>query len=227
MYIVYVIGLPDDVHPPYNNCYVGVTSDKNKRWKLHKKSEYTVGRFIRHFNLTIDQHMHTIYEGSREDCFALEQTLRPRPFMGLNEAIGGCGGDTGIHVPPPKWAYTPERAKKISDALKGKKKTKEHVQKIVENRDFSGINNPAAKHWVLFSPDGVRHYIHGNLRETCTTLNLLESSLRYHKGSVVPPAKMKDSVGGYRAKSTTSLERRMNTEGWMLAEASAEEDIRL
>lgn len=227
MYIVYVIGLPDDVHPPYNNCYIGVTSDKNKRWNMHKKSGYTVGRFIRHFDLSIDQHMHTIYEGNRDECFAIEQSLRPRPFMGLNEAIGGRGGDTGIHVSPPKWSYTPERAKKISDALKGRKKTKEHVRKVVDNRDFGGAKNPAAKRWVLTSPDGIEYHIHGNLREMCLSLNLLESSLRYYKGSVVPPAKMKDSVGGYRAKNTTSLERRMNTEGWMLTEASTEEDMLL
>lgn len=221
-YKVYVIGLDEDVAPPYNNCYVGVTSNMDRRWKMHAKSRYMIGRFIRFYDLQPDKNMHEIFSGSREQCFCLELELRPRPFMGLNEARGGCGGDTGLSVPPPKWSYTPERAKKISKALSGIPKTKEHVQKIVDARDYTGSKNPRAKRWVLRSPEGIEYYAHGNLRLICDQLNILESCLRYYKDTVVPEAKMSDNYGGYRPKNQLSMEKRMNTEGWKLSEVVVE-----
>lgn len=214
MHYVYVIGLKEDLSPPYHNCYVGVTNNLDIRWNAHQKSKYTVGRFIRHFDLIKDNNMIEIFCGSKEDCYTLETSLRPRPFMGLNEAAGGKGGNT---------VYTKERAEKISKSLKGKKKSSEALENLramIDNRDLSGKKNGRAKKWLLTSPSNIVYNAHGNLASVCKDLGLLESCLRYYKGQSVPEPAMKASYGGYRAKTKESLDMRKNTTGWILSEVS-------
>jgi predicted GIY-YIG superfamily endonuclease len=220
MYYVYVIGLKEDLITPYHNCYIGVTIDLEKRWSSHIKSKYTVGKFIRYFNLKFQENMIVIHKGSKNRSFELEKSLRPRPFMGLNEAAGGNGGDTGVYVSPPKESYTKERAEKISRAHKGKVKSKEHIRNMIENRDVSGKKNGRAKRWLLTSPNNTVYNAHGNLASVCKELGLLESCLRYYKELTVPEPAMKESYGGYRAKTKESLEMRKNTTGWILREVS-------
>lgn len=215
--------MKEDLKEPYHNCYVGVTKNCNGRWNRHKKSKYNVGKFIRFFDLSFYENMVVIFEGSKYECFELEKKLRPRPFIGLNEASGGHGGDTGNYKAPPKSAYTAERARKISESLCGRKKTEEHSENIskslMSNGTRKGNKNPRAKKWTLISPNGVIHSIHGNLSETCKSLNLLESTLRYNKNTVVPEP-VSNSYGGFRAKNEKSKELRMNTIGWVLYEES-------
>jgi predicted GIY-YIG superfamily endonuclease len=216
-YFVYVIGLKEDFSDPYHNCYVGVTKDLLRRWDEHLKSKYTVGKFINYFDLKFEENMIEIFKGTKEQCFALENKLRPRPFMGLNEAVGGFGEYTSCYD-------NSERNNKISQALKGVSKTAEHTEKmrktIVERGIHRGSKNTKAKKWVLTNPDGMIYYIHGNLNETCNSLNLLCSTLRYYKNQVVPEVNT-NVYGGYRAKSEESFKMRMNTTGWALSEAQS------
>ena len=204
-YMVYIIGHSQDLIPPYNNCYVGVTNDDKRRWDYHKKSLYTVGEYIRKHKLTREDNMITIFNGSEEQCFDKEQELRPHNYIGLNEAAGGHGGFT---------SYSKERNEKISMALKGR--AIPWIDKIVASRgSYQGNKNPSAKRWRLIDPNGCEYVAHGNLQEFCDNNDLLISSLTYYKGAQVPDIKKKDH-GGYRAKNEDSRRKRENTSGWML-----------
>jgi predicted GIY-YIG superfamily endonuclease len=203
--MVYVIGLSQDIVPPYLNCYVGVTNNLDRRWKYHAKSEYCVGRYIRKHNLVQNENMVVVFSGSEEDCFDREHQLRPLERIGLNEAVGGHGGFT---------LYSKERNDKISAALTGRKVT--WIDKVVASRgSYKGSKNPSAKKWRLVDPEGIEYHICGNLQEFCDERQLLVSSLTYYKGSPVPPIKS-NGYGGYRAKSDSSKQKRENTSGWML-----------
>ena len=214
MSYVYVIGLKEDLCPPYHNCYIGVTKDLERRWNEHLKSKRTVGKFIRHFNLSISENMIIIFEESTEQCFMLENQLRPRPFMGLNEAAGGLGGDTGQY-------NNKDRNNKISNALKKHKKTEDHIENmrktLIKNETRKGSKNNRAKKWVLTNPEGVIYYIHGDLHEKCKSFNILTTALRYYRNQVVPSVN-NNGYGGYRAKTEESLKLRNNTTGWSLCE---------
>lgn len=206
MYIVYAIGRKEDLVEPYTNCYIGVTNDKNRRWKNHLASKYTVGNFIRDNKLS-PSNMITIYEGDEEACYELEQKFRPFPFMGLNESTGGRGGKT---------TYTQSRNKKISEALSGKKKSEAHINSISDAKKQKGSSkgkkNPNAKKWHLTSPDNNVYYIHGNLNIICESLDVLENVLRKNLGHVVPKVSAK-----FRPKDIAHMEKRMNTTGWKLS----------
>lgn len=39
-----------------------------------------------------------VFEGSENDCYALEVKLRPKFQIGWNEAIGGSGGDKSVFI---------------------------------------------------------------------------------------------------------------------------------
>jgi hypothetical protein len=215
MCYVYVIGLKEDLSPPYHNCYIGVTINLDRRWDEHLKSKRTVGKFIRHFNLNIKENMITIFEGLPEQCFILENQLRPRSFMGLNEAAGGFGGDTGRY-------NSEDRNNKISNSLKKYKKTTTHIENmrksLIENEVRKGSKNGRAKKWVLTNPEGVIYYIHGDLSNICKSLNILASTLRYYRNQIVPDINL-NGYGGYRVKTEESLTMRINTTGWSLCEA--------
>jgi predicted GIY-YIG superfamily endonuclease len=203
-YVVYVIGLQENLTPPYHNCYVGVTNDMDRRWKYHYNSKYSVGTYIRSHNLSRDN-MISIFSGTEEECFDKEYELRPYQYIGLNEAAGGHGGST---------TYTKERNEKISAALTGRKIT--WADKIVASRgSYKGSKNPSAKGWELLDPEGRKHEIYGNLQEFCDQNDLLLSSLTYYKGKRVPPIQS-GGYGGYRAKNEESKRKRENTAGWLL-----------
>ena len=57
--------------------------------------------------------------------------------------------------------------------------------------------------------------IEGSLNKTCEILHILAPTLRYYLGQEVPD--LKESRGGYRAKSAKSYSLRKNTIGWMLS----------
>lgn len=210
LYVVYAIGLQEDLKPPYDNCYIGVTNKPEKRWKAHIKSKYRIGTFLReHCDLSYHNNMIIIFRGNEEDCFIIENMYRPNPNMGLNEAIGGNGGHT---------KYTDKRNNILSKKLKGRKIT--WNDKISEtkkkNKTHTGGKNVKAKKWILISPYGEKIKIHGNLVQTCKKLNLLPSCLSYYRGKCVPD--LSRGYGGYRAKSENSSFLRKNTSGWKLIE---------
>lgn len=213
-YYVYAIGLKNDLIYPYKNCYIGVTNNLKSRWNNHTKSKYTVGNFIRTYQLSIENNMIVLYEGSSEDCFDIEEKYRPLPFMGLNEAIGGCGGYT---------SYSQQRNEKISKANKGRKKTFEEIEKISKSKkgQHAGAKNPMSKKWLIKNPYGNEYIIEGTLAKFCNDNNILETCLRQYKNKVVPKPNY-NGYGGYRIKNNTSKVLRENTTGWSLCEMKEE-----
>ena len=199
MYSVYHISANNDLRMGY----VGVTNDVPRRWQHHTRSLYTIGKEIRNRGWTFDN-LKVIYEGDAKDCFRLEETLRPTKNIGLNEASGGCGGYT---------IYTKERGDKISAALKGRKKTKEHRKALSESLigKRKGMDNNQAKTWCVIDPEGKEYTIKGMLQGFCDEHNITRSALRKHIGERVPPTNSK-----YREVSEELTARRNNTIGWRL-----------
>lgn len=210
MYSVYAIGLKDDLVPPYVNCYIGVTNNLKSRFKAHHKSNYTIGRFIREYDLSYPSNMVVIFSGSKDDCFSLELKYRPSPNLGLNEATGGKGGYT---------RYSKERNLKISDSLKGRSVTwKDKISKTkVDNNQSVGSKNGMAKCWKVTTPDGNVYHIKGTLSLFCNEHGIIARTLTYYKNSKVPHPK-KNKMGGFRAKNEQHRVRRNNTTGWKLEE---------
>lgn len=203
--IVYAIGKKDDLVYPFSNCYIGVTKRLENRWKEHTKSNFLIGKYIRENKLNFLDNMIIVYHGDDDSCFAEEKKLRPYPFMGLNEAIGGHDGYT---------SYTEESKKKRSAALKGRKNTWMH--KVVKSRgSYEGKKNPAAKKWLIYNPSGDIFKIEGNLQKFCKENGLLSSCLRYYIGKNVPEIS-KNTYGGFRSKNEKSSILRQNTTSWKL-----------
>jgi hypothetical protein len=228
MYL-YAIGLIEDLVEPYNNCYIGVTSNLENRWNQHLKSKYKVGEFIRENSLNKESNMKIIFSGDESDCFELEESLRPSWNVGLNIAPGGRGGkvcekyESGFSYSKEEYVkrYSKNRSEKISTSLTNRKKTLSHKKAISKTRSLSkatvGKNNGKAKKWLLTSPDGVIYYIHGNLDQECKNMNLLITALKRYKGMPVPIPNY-NGFGGYRPKSDASKLLRENTSGWILKE---------
>lgn len=209
-YHVYIIGKNIQEDPPYLNCYVGVTNDPKRRWYLHSKSDYTVGTYIRSNSLTYEDHMHIVFSGSKEDCFAQEEALRPTPFIGLNEAAGGQGGYT---------IYSTDRNQKISKALKGREMTwGDKVSSTrLERGSGRGSLNPRAKRWQLISPQGEVYNVQGTIQSKCKELEIMWSCLNKYKNQAVPPIQV-GGYGGFRALNEDHYTLRQNTVGWTLIE---------
>jgi hypothetical protein len=81
--------------------YVGVALDFDTRMQRHlqvtAKLDCHLGRAIRLYGwLNITKEV--VFEGTPEECYAYEHSLRPRFQIGWNEAIGGCGGDRSEYI---------------------------------------------------------------------------------------------------------------------------------
>jgi hypothetical protein len=189
----------------YSNCYIGVTNNPELRWNSHVKSGYTVSRAINENGWNFEDNMQILFSGDDESCFDMESKLRPMPLMGLNEAAGGRGGRT---------SYTPERGKKISQALSGKGKSEEHRKKIslAKTGVYEGENNPRAVSWVLIDPQGNEHKTRGNLQVFCEDLGLCWTALRANVGMVVGEISPKFRDNG----NPLNRLKRANTIGWKL-----------
>jgi hypothetical protein len=89
-----------------------------------------------------------------------------------------------------KMNFTPERGKKISAALKGKSKSKEHIKKVSES--MKGIEPWNKKTRIYLTPDGETVTIR-NLQEYCNKHNLVYANMtklyrggiKQHKGYTV------------------------------------------
>lgn len=212
-YILYAIGLKENLILPYVDCYIGVTNHQKHRWSIHQKSKYIVGEYIRENLLCYEENMIILYSGSKEECFKLEKTYRPFPYMGLNISPGGCGGYT---------SYLPERNNKISMKLKGIPKSKEHkLQSSKTKREKQlhvGSKNGRAKKWILISPEKNIYNINGLLAKFCQEHNLLVVPLRRYRNKIVPPPNYNGTMGGFRPINVNQKILRENTTGWMLSE---------
>ena len=205
-HIVYAIGKKENLIPPYDMCYIGVTHRPEKRWKEHSKSSFTVGEYMRKNNLTFEDNMIILFYGDIEQCYLKESEYRPLPFMGLNESIGGIGG---YKIP-----HTEEAKKKISDAHKGRKVP--WIHKVVKNRrPYNGSENPSAKKWLLISPNNDKYTIEGNLIDFCEKHEIMHRVLRNYIGNAVPEIKY-SGRGGFRPKTEYDKYIRENTTGWQL-----------
>jgi hypothetical protein len=210
MFYVYLISENEEV----SNGYVGVTNNPMRRWKEHLKSYYSVGNAIRNGNWSFENNMKILFSGSECDCFDFEKKLRPFPFIGLNESVGGQGGNKYKHLPEEK---KKSRNQKISDRLKNREHTwGSKVSKTRKERGLAkGLNNNKAKTWKIVSPEGETSIVKGNLQDFCNRNNILRSCLRRYVGKVVPVVE-KNKLGGYRPKNETSESLRENTVGWSL-----------
>ncbi len=228
MYL-YAIGLTENLVEPYDNCYIGVTLDPEKRWKQHLKSKYKVGEFIRENSLEKETNMKILFTGDESECFELEESLRPSWNIGLNIAPGGQGGkvlenyESGFSYNQEEYMkrYNKDRNEKISKSLMNREKTPSHKNAIRKIRSLSkataGKNNGKAKRWLLTSPDGMVYNIHGNLDQECKNMNLLITALKRYIGNPVPEPNY-NGFGGYRSKNKDSKFLRENTSGWILKE---------
>lgn len=208
MCYVYAIGLTENLKFPWDNCYIGVTNNIEKRWKRHATSKYTVGDFIRKNNLTLEKNMVIIVRGLDDYCFKLESLLRPLSNTGLNEAAGGKGGFT---------SYTEVRNKKISKALKGRKC--DWGYKSSATKKASGVakgkNNSQAKKWKILDPLGNETIIEGSFLGFCKENNIMGNVMVKHIGKSVP-APATNGYGGFRPINDEQKQRRENTIGWTI-----------
>ena len=205
-YFVYVIGPLDDMYPYYES-YVGVTNNPKGRWLAHSKSKYTIGQTIRQMSFSYENNFHIIFMGSESECFLLETELRPRPYIGLNEAAGGSGGYT---------KYTEQRNKIISEKLKGRVISwSDKISKTKKlNGACSGLKNPNAKKWKLINPLGEEIDVTGKLDQVCRENKILSTTLRKNIGQKIPPLTT-NGHGGFRVTSN-NIAARHNTSGWTL-----------
>lgn len=144
---VYWIHLPNH---KIHEGYIGITKNIDKRWKYHKSGYGKCTHLINAINKYGDTLVwEVIREGSKEDCYLLEQSLRPNANIGWNIRPGGCDivDLTDEHKTNIKNAHlgkklSEETKRKISESHKGKKmseqakfnmkkpKTAEHKKKL-------------------------------------------------------------------------------------------------
>lgn len=125
--------------------YIGVTEDTTRRFSTHKR---------RH-RVPEDSILEIVFEGTRDDCFALELELRPQPKIGWNNAAGGAHGwKIGFeHSKETKQrlkdAWTEERRiaasrprPDLSEILKGQKRPSQSEAMVGENNPMYGTVRP-------------------------------------------------------------------------------------
>lgn len=92
---VYWIHLPH--HVEEFDGYIGVSNNPNRRLKQHIRSRDNahLKSFLKKYK---DEYtMDIIYTGKKEDCYKLEERLRPNKNIGLNKAKGGSNPPIGSH----------------------------------------------------------------------------------------------------------------------------------
>jgi len=100
---------------PSVHGYIGVTARPKKRAVEHRRS----GKLPDNFIMTI------IHEGTVDECFAVEEQMRPQHRVGWNNLRGGHHRNHSLGS-----KYKPEAGRKISAALKGKCVSDKHREKI-------------------------------------------------------------------------------------------------
>lgn len=111
---------------PYAEGYIGVTSGTlEKRLYNHMKAAKKSSIVAKALNKYDDIEIFELYEGTKEECLTLERKYRPEGLIGWNLVEGG-----GL---PPKNIKGSESSKKISQTLKGRKRTEESRRKQAES----------------------------------------------------------------------------------------------
>lgn len=113
--------------------YIGVTKEPiHIRFKSHARGNRIIGKAIRSFKLT-EKDIRVLFSFESEDpkiaydaAYNKELELRPEPFIGWNQCMGGRGGSCGA-IPPDVLARRP-RFKGQDSPLYGKKQSLEACQ---------------------------------------------------------------------------------------------------
>jgi predicted GIY-YIG superfamily endonuclease len=120
----------------WRHGYIGVTNRLPQRMHQHRHGHV--------FRSHPDAHCTVVFEGTCDECLALEREMRPTDHIGWNIGFGGSlygGGLRGIPKPPE------QRAKQSAAALERyadpaqHKRTSRAVKKGLKNVDRSGPNN--------------------------------------------------------------------------------------
>jgi len=130
---------------PQFSGYIGVTLNPTTRFRNHLRSK----------RVPDDCQIKILFEGSREECFSLENELRPTKNIGWNNAVGGSHGwkhgftHSSLTKEKMKEKWTPERKAKASDfktlmnkKLKGQSRPKQSEKMIGENNPMFGKKRP-------------------------------------------------------------------------------------
>lgn len=126
---------------PYEEGYVGVTVDFQRRLKDHlRESKKNIHRNqILSENITNEKIVvDLLLEGSEEECYDYERKLRPKTMIGWNIAVGGANHPcirSGYSMPEE---FRDKRrnymlGNTIASGNKGKSKSEEHKRKISES----------------------------------------------------------------------------------------------
>lgn len=123
---------------PLLSGYIGVTKNVEHRYKSH----------IRKQRVPNNSSIIILFEGSREDCFNYERTLRPHKKLGWNNAVGGSHGwrlgfEHDVKAKDKmKEAWTEERKKKASTLRKEQNASLIGQKRPKQALAMTGINNP-------------------------------------------------------------------------------------
>lgn len=129
----------DDCIDPFVHGYIGITENVQQRFKQHLSKN---SRILK------DSKYKILFEGSRLECFNLENNYRPNKGIGWNSASGGKHGwKTGfVHSEETKYklkiAWTDER-KQIASIFKAEENKKLKGQKRPkQSKSMTGELNP-------------------------------------------------------------------------------------
>jgi predicted GIY-YIG superfamily endonuclease len=126
---------------PYEEGYVGVTVDFERRLKDHlresKKKTHTnqvLAENIVNSKIIVD----LLHEGTEEECYEHERKLRPRTLIGWNIAVGGSKHPCIRSGYKMSEEYCDRRRElmlgnNFASGGKGKSKSEEHRRKISES----------------------------------------------------------------------------------------------
>lgn len=124
MTVVYWIHT-ENHNDPTSQGYIGITDNLYQRIQTHlSRPNITVGRAFEKYGY--DQMVFTqLFEGTREECYEIEQDLRPTRGLAWNIARGGIRVEQ-CDIRPRRKAMSQETRDKQSAASLGRPKTLEH-----------------------------------------------------------------------------------------------------
>lgn len=170
MFYVYWIYFWEDQNI-YDSGYVGITDDLKDRFYKHRK------RFG-NFKFMI------VFTGNKEQAFALEHHLRPKPNVGLNKAIGGL--QFGVYSPMTGRSHSHETIEKIRSSNLGQKRSPETCEKL-RNRRFSDefkekirVSSSARRHRPE-SKAKVSEALRNRVRKPETFAKISEAKKKYYE----------------------------------------------
>jgi hypothetical protein len=183
--VVYWIHKQDHTNP-FDEGYIGVTTNFNHRMESHKRTPVNnhMANAIAKYgweNLVVD----VLHSGLESECYPIENSYRNTKLIGWNICIGGeqpLGGSTGY------------------------KKSEEQIKTLRENALIQHKNNPElakqlsqynadtkSKTYLITHPSGYTEVI-TNMRKFCREMDLSQSAM-----TQVAKGKRSD-YKGYKAK---------------------------